>query len=77
MAHIAIQESLDGKPVDWPEKVSDQQCTMTASTAYADEQEQSVTEDNLQAVHPEESVICARVRQSSEALLCDPTLSAT
>jgi len=29
MAHIAIQESLDGKPVDWPEKVSDQQCTMT------------------------------------------------
>jgi quercetin dioxygenase-like cupin family protein len=25
MAHIAIQESLDGKPVDWLEKVSDQQ----------------------------------------------------
>ena len=25
MAHIAIQESLDGKPVDWMEKVSDGQ----------------------------------------------------
>src|SRR5713226_9721263 len=25
MTHIAIQEALDGKPVDWMEKVSDQQ----------------------------------------------------
>ena len=25
MTHIAIQESLDGKPVDWLEKVSDEQ----------------------------------------------------
>ena len=25
MTHIAIQESLDGKPVDWMEKVSDEQ----------------------------------------------------
>jgi quercetin dioxygenase-like cupin family protein len=27
MTHIAIQEQLDGKPVDWMEKVSDQQYT--------------------------------------------------
>jgi hypothetical protein len=25
MTHIAIQEKLDGKPVDWLEQVSDQQ----------------------------------------------------
>jgi len=25
MIHIAIQEALNGKPVDWMEKVSDQQ----------------------------------------------------
>ncbi|MEN3336811.1 MAG: hypothetical protein V7647_487 [Acidobacteriota bacterium] len=25
MQHIAIQEALDGKPVDWMEKVTDQQ----------------------------------------------------
>ena len=25
MTHIAIQEALNGKPVDWMEKVSDQQ----------------------------------------------------
>ena len=25
MTHIAIQEKLDGKPVDWTEKVSDGQ----------------------------------------------------
>jgi quercetin dioxygenase-like cupin family protein len=25
MSHIAIQEALDGKPVDWLEKVSDEQ----------------------------------------------------
>jgi quercetin dioxygenase-like cupin family protein len=25
MTHIAIQELLDGKPVDWMEKVSDEQ----------------------------------------------------
>jgi hypothetical protein len=25
MTHIAIQESLDGKAVDWMEKVSDEQ----------------------------------------------------
>ena len=25
MTHVAIQESLDGKPVDWLEKVSDEQ----------------------------------------------------
>ena len=26
MTHIAIQERLDGKTVDWMEKVSDEQC---------------------------------------------------
>jgi len=25
MTHIAIQEALNGKPVDWMEKVSDEQ----------------------------------------------------
>jgi hypothetical protein len=25
MTHIAIQEALDGKPVDWMEQVSDEQ----------------------------------------------------
>ncbi|TJW71461.1 MAG: cupin domain-containing protein, partial [Mesorhizobium sp.] len=25
MTHLAIQESLDGKPVEWLEKVSDEQ----------------------------------------------------
>jgi hypothetical protein len=25
LTHIAVQESLDGKPVDWLEKVSDTQ----------------------------------------------------
>ena len=25
MTHIAIQESLDGKPVEWMEKVTDEQ----------------------------------------------------
>jgi len=25
MIHIAIQEALDGKPVDWLEKVTDEQ----------------------------------------------------
>ena len=30
MTHIAIQEPLDGKPVDWLEKVSDAQYAMTA-----------------------------------------------
>jgi hypothetical protein len=25
MTHIAIQETLNGKPVDWMEKVNDQQ----------------------------------------------------
>jgi len=25
MAHIAIQEALNGKPVDWMEKVTDEQ----------------------------------------------------
>jgi hypothetical protein len=25
MTHIAIQESLDGKPVEWLEKVTDEQ----------------------------------------------------
>jgi quercetin dioxygenase-like cupin family protein len=27
MTHIAIQEQLDGKPVDWMEQVSDEQTT--------------------------------------------------
>jgi len=26
MTHIAIQEQLNGKAVDWMEKVSDEQC---------------------------------------------------
>jgi len=26
MTDIAIQDALDGKPVDWMEKVSDQEC---------------------------------------------------
>jgi len=26
MTHIAIQEALDGKVVEWMEKVSDEQC---------------------------------------------------
>ncbi len=26
MTHIAIQEALNGKPVDWMEHVSDEQC---------------------------------------------------
>jgi quercetin dioxygenase-like cupin family protein len=32
MTHIAIQESLDGKVVDWMEKVADQQYTATSKT---------------------------------------------
>ena len=28
MTHIAIQEQLDGKAVDWMEKVSDEQYTL-------------------------------------------------
>ena len=30
MTHIAIQEKLDGKAVDWMEKVSDEQYNLTA-----------------------------------------------
>jgi hypothetical protein len=26
MTHIAVQEALNGKAVDWAEKVSDEQC---------------------------------------------------
>lgn len=32
MTHIAIQEQLDGKTVEWMEKVSDEQYQSTAST---------------------------------------------
>jgi quercetin dioxygenase-like cupin family protein len=32
MTHIAIQESLDGKVVDWMEKVTDAQYTATSKT---------------------------------------------
>jgi quercetin dioxygenase-like cupin family protein len=32
MTHIAIQEKLDGKPVDWMEKVSDEQYHAAEST---------------------------------------------
>jgi quercetin dioxygenase-like cupin family protein len=32
MTHIAIQEQLDGKTVDWMEKVSDEQYRGTSST---------------------------------------------
>lgn len=32
MTHIAVQESLDGKVVDWLEKVSDEQFGATGST---------------------------------------------
>jgi quercetin dioxygenase-like cupin family protein len=32
MTHIAIQEALDGKAVDWMEKVSDEQYGATAGT---------------------------------------------
>lgn len=32
MTHIAIQEQLDGKTVEWMEKVSDEQYQATAST---------------------------------------------
>ena len=43
MAHIAIQESLDGKPVDWLEKVSDRQyATMTdVNDGISDEQDRN------------------------------------
>jgi hypothetical protein len=30
MAHIAVQEALDGKVVDWMEKVSDEQYQLGA-----------------------------------------------
>ena len=33
MTHIAIQEALDGKVVDWLEKVSDEQYNLAASNA--------------------------------------------
>jgi hypothetical protein len=33
MTHIAIQEALDGKVVDWMEKVSDQEYEGAASKA--------------------------------------------
>jgi hypothetical protein len=29
MTHIAIQEQIDGKTVDWMEKVSDEQYSLT------------------------------------------------
>jgi hypothetical protein len=29
MTHIAVQEALDGKVVEWMEKVSDEQCRAT------------------------------------------------
>jgi hypothetical protein len=32
MTHIAIQEALNGKPVDWMEKVSDEQYAGKAET---------------------------------------------
>jgi quercetin dioxygenase-like cupin family protein len=32
MTHIAIQEALNGKPVDWMEKVSDEQYQRIAET---------------------------------------------
>ena len=32
MTHIAIQEALNGKPVDWMEKVSDEQYRRKAET---------------------------------------------
>jgi hypothetical protein len=33
MTHIAIQEALDGKVVDWLEKVTDDECTAAPSKA--------------------------------------------
>ncbi len=31
MTHIAVQEALDGKPVDWLEQVSDEQYRCSSS----------------------------------------------
>jgi len=33
MTHIAVQESLDGKMVDWMEKVTDEEYNAAASKA--------------------------------------------